>query len=259
MADFNITVDDLMSTSHQPFTDEQSKDLVNGVPLQTSGCYKITQTFNPNVGSNVLSVGEMMMGPTVFTSQQGTYVDSISTLQSLANSPDSGGTAPTSGSSGTSAAASTTASGSSSGSFSTANANAKIQVVLQTAQSLLGTPYQWGGGNAQGPTLGSNDGNGQKLGFDCSGFVLYCYNQAGLVLPHYSGGQYSMTNPLVPMPAVADLLPGDLVFWGANASEHVGICIGNSQMIDAPNSNAVIRTEAIWSGPFGASRPFPSS
>jgi len=259
MAGFNFTVQDFLTNDGSAFTREQTKDLVKGVPLTTSSSYKATGTFNPNVGSSVLSVGEMMMGPTVFTNSTSTYANTLATLTASAQTTDKPTSAPGSGGI---ASVVTAGAAAATGSFSTANANAKIQVVLQTAQSLLGTPYQWGGGNANGPTLGSNDGNGQVSGFDCSGFVLYCYNKAGLVLAHFAATQYTQTNPLVPMPAIADLLPGDLVFWGNSISsiDHVGICIGNSQMIDAPHSGADIRTEAIWTGPgpVGASRPFPA-
>ncbi len=72
----------------------------------------------------------------------------------------------------------------------------RVQVVLDRARSELGTPYAWGGGNADGPTQGIHDGgvadafgDFDKVGFDCSGLMVYAFAGVGITLPHYSGCQ----------------------------------------------------------------------
>jgi cell wall-associated NlpC family hydrolase len=54
------------------------------------------------------------------------------------------------------------------------------------------------------------------------------------------------------------LQPGDLVFFGASASDvtHVGIFLGNGEMVDAPHTGAVVRVEPYnWPDYIGATRP----
>jgi cell wall-associated NlpC family hydrolase len=50
----------------------------------------------------------------------------------------------------------------------------------------------------------------------------------------------------------AQLQPGDLVFFYSGLS-HVGIYLGNGQMVDAPHAGAAVRIEATqWFGPIMA-------
>ena len=54
------------------------------------------------------------------------------------------------------------------------------------------------------------------------------------------------------------LQAGDLVFFGPSLAgiEHVGIVIGDGQMIDAPHTGAVVRIESYrWSDLIAATRP----
>lgn len=95
------------------------------------------------------------------------------------------------------------------------------QIAVDTAYAQLGKPYQWG---AAGPNS-----------FDCSGLTSYSYAAAGINLPHSSSMQ-STTGVYVP---TNQLLPGDLVFFYSPVS-HVGIYIGNGQMIHAPNTGSVV-------------------
>ena len=107
---------------------------------------------------------------------------------------------------------------------------------LQAAISRLGDPYIWG---AAGP--------GE---FDCSGLVMWAYQQVGISLPHYTGSQWNSGVHV----SRNDLEPGDLVFFFSNIS-HVGMYIGNGLMIDAPNFREVVRVQPIyWSAFVGAVR-----
>lgn len=108
---------------------------------------------------------------------------------------------------------------------------AAAQIAVDTAYAQLGDPYQWA---AAGPDS-----------FDCSGLTMYSYAAAGISLPHSSSAQSTM-GTYVPRD---QLLPGDLVFYYSPVS-HVGIYIGNNQLIEAPNTGSVvsIRDLDAWSG-----------
>jgi cell wall-associated NlpC family hydrolase len=117
-------------------------------------------------------------------------------------------------------------------------------VIVAEAETYLGTPYVWGGENP-------------RSGFDCSGLVQWVYAEAGISLPRVAQDQYDAGPHLA---AGATLYPGDLVFFGSGPSavEHVGIYVGNGDMIDAPYTGAVVRFDRVASvslGFVGATRP----
>jgi len=105
------------------------------------------------------------------------------------------------------------------------------QIAVDTAYAQLGDPYVWA---ADGPDS-----------FDCSGLTMYSYAAAGISLPHSSRMQSTM-GVYVPRD---QLQPGDLVFYYSPVS-HVGIYIGNNQLIEAPNTGSVvsIRDLDAWGG-----------
>ena len=79
-----------------------------------------------------------------------------------------------------------------------------------------GHKYVWG---ATGPSA-----------FDCSGLVMYALKHAyGIDYPHFSGSQYARTQHI----SKGQARMGDLVFWGANGSEHVGVYAGGSKYFSA--------------------------
>ena len=100
-------------------------------------------------------------------------------------------------------------------------------VALQWAYRELGKPYEYG---AAGPDS-----------FDCSGLMMYIYGQAGVSLPHSAAGQWDDTTRV----SYADLKPGDLIFY-YQPIDHVGIYIGNGEMIDAPHTGANVEYDPIW-------------
>jgi cell wall-associated NlpC family hydrolase len=99
---------------------------------------------------------------------------------------------------------------------------AAAQVAVDTALAQLGDPYVWAGA---GPDI-----------FDCSGLTQYAYGAAGIYLPHSSNMQ-STTGTAV---AYEDMQPGDLVFFYSPVS-HVGMYIGNGQMVHAGSSGDVVK------------------
>jgi cell wall-associated NlpC family hydrolase len=123
-----------------------------------------------------------------------------------------------------------------------AELSAGVSLVLRVALAQLGKPYLWGGA---GPRA-----------FDCSGLVMVAFAEAGVVLPHNAAEQYALTaGQSVPLAA---LQPGDLVFFGASVPsiEHVGIVVGDGDMIDAPHTGAVVRVESYdWNDLVAATRP----
>lgn len=79
-----------------------------------------------------------------------------------------------------------------------------------------GHKYVWG---ATGPST-----------FDCSGLVMYALKHAyGINYPHFSGSQYSMTSHI----SRNEARMGDLVFWGPNGSDHVGVYAGGNKYFSA--------------------------
>ncbi|MGH9056373.1 MAG: C40 family peptidase [Acidimicrobiales bacterium] len=103
------------------------------------------------------------------------------------------------------------------------------QVAVAFAQSQIGKPYKWAGA---GPKS-----------YDCSGLTMVSWAEAGVSLPHSAQDQYDLTARV----AIGDLLPGDLVFFGTPVDVyHVGIYIGNSEMIDAPETGQDVMAQSIF-------------
>jgi len=98
------------------------------------------------------------------------------------------------------------------------------------AEQQLGKPYVWA---AAGPNS-----------FDCSGLVQYVYAQLGISLAHYTVSQWDETAH-VPL---ADAQPGNLVFYQDSGGYiyHVGIYIGNGEMIDAPETGENVQIDTIY-------------
>ena len=133
--------------------------------------------------------------------------------------------------------------------------------VVRAALRWLGTPYSWGGGNANGPTYGTAHGAHIK-GFDCSGLALYAWAQVGVRLPRVAADQYNAGRHI----PRSQLRPGDLVFFAHNPSNprtihHVGIYLSRGRMIHAPQTGDVVRIAKFAGNPYrerqyaGATRP----
>ena len=114
------------------------------------------------------------------------------------------------------------------------------EYVIQRAMSQRGVPYSWGGGNAAGKSTGIDSGSG-TVGFDCSGLMLYAFAGVGIKLDHYTGSQYKAGRQI----PSAQARRGDMLFWGPNASQHVALYLGNSQMLEAPYTGSVVKVSPV--------------
>ncbi|KYC64858.1 C40 family peptidase [Heyndrickxia coagulans] len=107
----------------------------------------------------------------------------------------------------------------------TSNSSHSVSSLIRIANSLIGTPYVWGGTSPSG--------------FDCSGFIYYVYKKAGYDISRTNAAGLYNRSYYVSSPK-----PGDLVFfegtYGTNPSAitHVGIYLGGGRFI-AANSDGV--------------------
>jgi peptidoglycan DL-endopeptidase CwlO len=88
------------------------------------------------------------------------------------------------------------------------------------AYAQLGCPYVYGG---TGPCAD---------GFDCSGLTQAAWASAGVSIERTSYEQWDS----LPHVTVADMQPGDIMVF--NGAGHVGIYVGNNELIDAPHTGA---------------------
>jgi cell wall-associated NlpC family hydrolase len=131
------------------------------------------------------------------------------------------------------------------------NSSGGVQTVINRAMSVLGVPYSWGGGNASGATVGIRDGgvadsygDYNKVGFDCSGLMVYAFAAAGISLRHYTGYQYE-SGRQIPQ---SQMQPGDMIFYGPYDIHHVTMYIGNGKMIEAPESGSYVMISPVRYG-----------
>lgn len=96
--------------------------------------------------------------------------------------------------------------------------------MITSAKKLIGIPYVWGGSTLSG--------------FDCSGFVYYVANQAGMEIGRYSAEGFYDRTYYVDTPK-----PGDIVFFENTYKKgisHLGIYLGNNQFIHANDDGVMI-------------------
>jgi cell wall-associated NlpC family hydrolase len=142
---------------------------------------------------------------------------------------------------------------------------------LTDARRWLGTPYSAGGGGVNGPSTGwcsssaPDDGRGSDgacratstVGFDCSSLMLRIFSAAGRHLPRTSREQWKIGTHV----ALADLRPGDLLFWANDTSNpgsihHVALYLGHGLMVHSPHTGDHVRVAKVYlNGLIGAVRP----
>ena len=102
--------------------------------------------------------------------------------------------------------------------------------VIQAALSRIGSPYVWGG---SGPNQ-----------FDCSGLVMWSFQQAGIALPHSSQALASGGQPV----SMDQIQPGDVVNYYSDAS-HSAIYIGDGMMVHASTYGTPVRVAPVNNAP----------
>ena len=108
--------------------------------------------------------------------------------------------------------------------------------ILTIARKQLGDPYRAGGA---GPDS-----------FDCGGFTQFVFKRAlGMDIARTSRDQYQQVQRV----KTKEALPGDLVFFFEGGAHHVGIYLGDGQMIDAPRPGKRISVNPISGSWWGRS------
>ncbi|MGP4040143.1 LysM peptidoglycan-binding domain-containing protein [Gracilibacillus sp. D59] len=117
-----------------------------------------------------------------------------------------------------------------------------VDKLIDVAKSLEGTGYAWAGTTPSG--------------FDCSGYIYYVYNQAGMDLRRLSSSDYYDRSYYVNNPKV-----GDLVFFEGtykSGISHMGIYLGDNKFIHAGSSGVVITSldHTYWKKHFASYKRF---
>ncbi|MFC5604832.1 NlpC/P60 family protein [Sporosarcina koreensis] len=135
--------------------------------------------------------------------------------------------------------------------FPSMHAKASTTSLTEFAKRYEGTSYKFGG-------------NTPEEGFDCSGFIVYVFNQFNIPLPRTSEGQFNYGVPV----DVSDLQPGDLLFFRDTYKpgiSHAGIYLGDNTFISAENETRGVAKAKLFSHPYweprfvGAKRLFPTN
>lgn len=110
--------------------------------------------------------------------------------------------------------------------------NQNGQQAASIASQFSGSPYVWGASNP-------------SVGFDCSGLVVYAYNQLGVNLPHSSQAQFNNGYAV----GINNLQPGDLVFFSNHSGiDHVGIVTSSDgTFIHASTPKSGVKFDNVYS------------
>lgn len=104
---------------------------------------------------------------------------------------------------------------------------------VNAAKQLLGKPYVWGGTTING--------------VDCSGLLYFAFNKAGIKMPRYRAVDYGKMGQQVD---ASTARPGDLVYWDEPGDvDHIGIYMGNGQVLNAPHSGTSVQINHVWGHP----------
>jgi cell wall-associated NlpC family hydrolase len=114
-------------------------------------------------------------------------------------------------------------------------ADGRTQSFIAAAMSAIGKPYVWGGTNL-------------ATGVDCSGLIYAAAKAAGIDMPRYRAVDYRTK---IGTTITADQArPGDLVTWdNPGDTDHVGIYLGNGQVLQAPQTGDKVKISQVWGTP----------
>ncbi|HUS17742.1 MAG TPA: SH3 domain-containing C40 family peptidase [Chloroflexia bacterium] len=109
--------------------------------------------------------------------------------------------------------------------------------VLSVAMQYVGYRYRFGGTS--------------PAGFDCSGFVYYVFNKAGISMSRSLSGQVASGTKI----SSSQLQPGDLVYFAntyKRGISHIGIYIGNGKIVHAAAERTGVMVSDLWSAYWAA-------
>lgn len=255
-ADNDATRDEALRTlASTPQAERQAADIASALPAHLDlgdvrkyaggSSNQVTRTLDGAIDAG--SVGQTLdagiNGDTEAIVQQVANAISRADFGSLEQGTGSPGTSPGTGG-GNTGGGDTGGGNTGGGGAGTPSDSAKVETVVNRALSQLGKPYAWGGGDANGPTRGIRDGgvadahgDYNKIGFDCSGLMIYAFAGVGKALPHYTGYQYTAG----PQHPVSQRKRGDMLFWPG----HVALYLGDGKMVEAPQSGDVVKISPV--------------
>lgn len=100
--------------------------------------------------------------------------------------------------------------------------------VVKTARTQIGAPYKHGGASP-------------KTGFDCSGFIVWSYQQYGIAVPRRAVEQARYGRVV----KKSQLRYGDIVIFRVSGSWHTGLYTGGDKFIHSPSAGKKIREDSI--------------
>ena len=109
---------------------------------------------------------------------------------------------------------------------------------MRSAEQFLGLHYLWGGLSA--------------WGYDCSGLTWAVYRTHGITIPRDADAQFAAGTPV----SLAEMRPGDLLFYEHPVVGHVAMYIRGGKMIEAPNSASEVRIVPSRTSDFRGVRRF---
>ena len=110
--------------------------------------------------------------------------------------------------------------------------------IVRTAEQFLGLHYLWGGLS--------------RWGYDCSGLTWVAYRAHGITIPRDADAQFAAGRPV----SLAEMQPGDLLFYEHPVVGHVAMYVGGGKMIEAPNSRSEVRIVPVRTSDFRGARRF---
>ena len=107
--------------------------------------------------------------------------------------------------------------------------------VVELALAKIGSPYEWGGTDANG--------------FDCSGLIQFAYGEHGIWLPRVSRDQVRSGSPVGL--ALELLMPGDVLGFSRGVqgeTSHVGLFVGDDRFIHSSTTGVRVSnlTDPYW-------------